>query len=105
MFFNGRLAMPLKRRENVRHATLLFCAESVNVQTTGAGERWKTEMNYSVVKVSKVYQEIRAICRRYPECRSLDEAKIRRDLDGDSQWNLTAKEEKALKRMCEWLGL
>ena len=26
------------RRENVRHATLLFCAESVNVRTIGAGE-------------------------------------------------------------------
>ena len=26
------------RRENVRHATLLFCAEGVNVRTTGAGE-------------------------------------------------------------------
>ena len=26
MFLNGRLAMPLERRENVRHATLLFSA-------------------------------------------------------------------------------
>ena len=38
MFFNGRLAMPCMRRENVRHATLLFCAGSVNVRTNGAGE-------------------------------------------------------------------
>ena len=27
MFSDGRLAMPYSRRENVRHATLLFCAE------------------------------------------------------------------------------
>ena len=30
--------MPLLGRENVRHATLLFCAEGVTVRTTGAGE-------------------------------------------------------------------
>ena len=41
MFYYGRLAMPLLRRENVRHATLLFCAEGVNVRTTGAEERAK----------------------------------------------------------------
>ena len=29
------------RRENVRHATLLFRAEGVNVRTTGAGEKEK----------------------------------------------------------------
>ncbi|MBQ6010155.1 MAG: leucine-rich repeat protein, partial [Kiritimatiellae bacterium] len=38
MFTRGRLAMPSLRRENVRHATLLFCVEGVNVRTTGAGE-------------------------------------------------------------------
>ena len=32
MFSDGRLAMPLERRENVRHATLLFCAEGGDVQ-------------------------------------------------------------------------
>ena len=31
MFCYGRLAMPFSKRENVRHATLLFRAESVNV--------------------------------------------------------------------------
>jgi hypothetical protein len=31
--------MPFSRRENVRHATLLFRAEGINVQTTGAGEK------------------------------------------------------------------
>ena len=31
--------MPLLGRENVRHATLLFRAEGVNVQTTGVEER------------------------------------------------------------------
>ena len=31
--YRGRLAMPPLRRENVRHATLLFCAEGVNVRT------------------------------------------------------------------------
>ena len=30
--------MPSIERENVGHATLLFCAEGVNVRTTGAGE-------------------------------------------------------------------
>ena len=35
MFSDGRLAMPLERRENVRHATLLFCAGGVNVRTRG----------------------------------------------------------------------
>ena len=30
--------MPLLGHENVRHATLLFCAEGVIVRTTGAGE-------------------------------------------------------------------
>ena len=39
MFTRGRLAMPHIRHENVRHATLLFCAEGVNVRTTGAGEK------------------------------------------------------------------
>ncbi len=32
MFTRGRLAMPSIGHENVRHATLLFCAESVNVR-------------------------------------------------------------------------
>ena len=32
MFVSRRLAMPPLRRENVRHATLLFCAEGVNVR-------------------------------------------------------------------------
>ena len=39
MFFQGRLAMPSMGHENVRHATLLFCAEGVNVRVTGAGEK------------------------------------------------------------------
>ena len=36
MFTRGRLAMPSIEHENVRHATLLFCAESANVRTGGA---------------------------------------------------------------------
>ena len=39
MFTRRRLAMPSIGRENVRHATLLSCAEGVNVQTTGVGEK------------------------------------------------------------------
>jgi hypothetical protein len=31
MFLKGRLAMPSVGRENVRHATLLFCAEGVDL--------------------------------------------------------------------------
>ena len=39
MFVSRRLAMPPLRHENVRHATLLFCAEGVNVQlSTGVEE-------------------------------------------------------------------
>ena len=39
MFSDGRLAMPYSRRENVRHATLLFCAKSVNARgETGVEE-------------------------------------------------------------------
>ena len=38
MFYDGRLAMPYSKREKVRHATLLFCAGSVNVQGNGAEE-------------------------------------------------------------------
>ena len=36
--------------ENVRHATLLFCAEGVNVRTTGAGEKEET---MSVLRVGQ----------------------------------------------------
>ena len=35
----GRLAMPSVRRENVRHATLLFCAEGVTCEQTGAEKK------------------------------------------------------------------
>ena len=35
MFLDRRLAMPFLRRENVRHATLLFRAEGVTVQDVG----------------------------------------------------------------------
>ena len=38
MFFNGRLAMPCMRRDDVRHATLLFCAEGGTVWAIGVGE-------------------------------------------------------------------
>ena len=36
MFLQWRLAMPSLEHENVRHATLLFRAEGVNVQTKQA---------------------------------------------------------------------
>ena len=62
-------------------------------------------MRYSVVKVSKIYQEVREICRKYPECRSFDEARIKNDLNSSSDWDLTKKEEKAIRRMCDWLGV
>ena len=41
MFSVGRLAMPFLKREKVRHATLLFCAEGGNLQTIGVGSRMK----------------------------------------------------------------
>ena len=48
MFLKGRLAMPSRWRENVRHATLLFCVEGVNVRTTGAGEKESNDRRYEV---------------------------------------------------------
>ena len=47
MFLQGRLAMPHMRHENVRHATLLFRAEGVNVLTTSAEERSKRDSKKS----------------------------------------------------------
>ena len=41
MFCYGRLAMPLERREKVRHATLLFCALERRVLVKK--EAWKKE--------------------------------------------------------------
>ena len=46
--------MPLLGHENVRHATLLFCAESVNVRTTGVEEKDK-KMNTDAFKVLNAY--------------------------------------------------
>ena len=72
------------------------------VKGVGAKE---DKMRYSVVKVSKTYQDVRAICRKHPECKSLDEAKIFQDTDGNPHWDLTAKENRALQRMCVYLGI
>ena len=60
--------MPLLGHENVRHATLLFCAEGVIVQTeTGAGERRTTmSMNPSDLKVVVGYVE------NHPGCSEAD---------------------------------
>ena len=63
------------------------------------------KMSYSVAKVDKAYQEIGMICRKHPECKSLEEAILKRDLDGFQGLNLTAREEKSLKRKCDWLGI
>ena len=41
MFLNGRLAMPLERREKARHATLLFCALERRVLVKVRRERKK----------------------------------------------------------------
>ena len=61
-------------------------------------------MSYSVAKVSKAYQAIRAICRQ-SAVESFYEARIRLDTESEIKWNLTAKEDKSLKRMCGWLGM
>ena len=42
VFSTGRLAVPLQDMDFERHATLLFCAKSVNVQTTGAKHKRST---------------------------------------------------------------
>ena len=44
MFLQWRLAMPSLGRENVRHATLLFCAEGVNVRTKPAQKKARMVM-------------------------------------------------------------
>ena len=54
MFFRGRLAMPCMRRENVRHATLLFCAKGVNVRTTGAEKRLKKQNGRDVCHIREI---------------------------------------------------
>ena len=105
MFLKGRLAMPYIGHENVRHATLLFLRRGrralVN-RGTGEGE---IIMSCSQAKVEKAYQDVRSFCRENPHCTSLDEVKVSRDLGDDSTWGLSAKEEKALKRKCDWLGI
>jgi hypothetical protein len=66
-------------------------------------------MSNSITKVSRIYQNIRAFCRENPECRSLYEARIHKDLICDENWDLTGdltkKEEHSLVRMCNWLGV
>ena len=63
-------------------------------------------MRCSVAKVEKVYQAVRAIARKFPKCTTLDQAKILKDLHfKDWDWSLNVKEEKSLKRKCEWLGI
>ena len=55
MFTRGRLAMPSIEHENVRHATLLFCAEGDTLRTTGAGRKRKQmcdERHYWLHRVS-----------------------------------------------------
>ena len=66
-------------------------------------------MSCSVTKVSEIYQNVRAFCRKYPECKSLHDARVKKDLELETKWDLTddltAKEEKALNRMCDMLGV
>ena len=91
--------------ESERHATLLSCAESVNVQTNGAEEKGVIGMCSLVSKVDKAYQEIRTICREHPECNTLEEAQIRMNLDKCKLLCLTEKGKKILACRCKWLGL
>ena len=54
MFLQWRLAMPSLERENVRHATLLFCAEGVGPwNNNGAGEKEIAMMNLK--RIREVY--------------------------------------------------
>lgn len=63
----------------------------------------------STAKVSKIYQNVRAFCRENPKCKSLYEARTQMELKDDAKWGLTGaltkKEERALERMCDWLGV
>ena len=64
-------------------------------------------MGCNVAKVEKIYQEVRAIARKHPECKTVDEAKIHKDVDNhqDWDWSMTAIETKALERKCRWQGI
>ena len=63
------------------------------------------KMGCFVTKVEKVYQEVRAICRNNSDCNSLDMAMIKHDFGDGTDWKLSAKENRALKRKCDWLGV
>ena len=73
-------------------------------ETTAREEGEKRKMSRSVAKVEKAYQEVRSICRKRG-CNTLEEARIKLDLDCCERWKLSAKEERALKRKCGWLGI
>ena len=68
------------------------------------GRRRKEKMSCSVAKVEKAYQEVRAISRKRG-CNTLEEARIALGLDCCEDWKLSAKEERALKLKCGWLGI
>ncbi len=59
--------MPCIRHENVRHATLLFCAEGVNVRTTGAGGRTAEKMDDKFCK-----KLIKVVLSRFTEMECAD---------------------------------
>lgn len=48
-------------------------------------------MRCSIAKVEKIYQEVRDIARKYPECKTLAEIMVRKDLDNyGCDWSMTA---------------
>ena len=62
-------------------------------------------MRCSIAKVEKIYQEVRDIARKYPECKTLAEIMVRKDLDNyGCDWSMTARETKAFEHKCKWLG-
>ena len=60
--------MPSIRRENVRHATLFFCAEGVNVRTVGAGEKGQEIMKVKCPACETEYEIEESYFGRSAEC-------------------------------------
>lgn len=59
---------------------------------------------YSVTHVEQVYQDVRRYCRER-NIATLDEAELKRAVEGLPDWNLSAKEKRMLEVKSKYLGL
>lgn len=58
----------------------------------------------SVTRVERTYQDVRRYCRTH-DITSLEEAELKRAVEGLPDLELSAKEKRMLKLKCEYLGL